>query len=230
MQLLTDNSVVRVDGANNGRCEERKALNSNVVEQEDCSSAESHGGEDALENLLAVELVQNFGSSDSLRLDTRDCQVLFFLGKPFCGCRSVRHSDESNESQADGDDTLDGEDHSPSLEASKAVQLQDSRRQQPTKGSSKGGSNDVKSESPGQFASSIPSGEVVGDTRKHTRLEDAEDESDSTHLAEGVDVASGNRTETESQRDTRDEPSRTNPFAGHVCWDFTDDVADIEDG
>lgn len=44
-----------------------------------------------------------------------------------------------------------------------------------------------------------------------------------------MDVSSGDRTETEGQGDTRNEPSRTNPFAAHVCWDLADDVADVED-
>jgi hypothetical protein len=85
MKLLADNSIVGVDGANNGGCKECKALNGNVVEQEDRGGAQSDGRENALENLLAVELVQNFGGSNSLRLDTRDCQILFFLGKPSSG-------------------------------------------------------------------------------------------------------------------------------------------------
>ena len=41
VELLADNSVVRVDSANNGGCKECETLNCNVVEQEDRGSAES---------------------------------------------------------------------------------------------------------------------------------------------------------------------------------------------
>lgn len=44
-----------------------------------------------------------------------------------------------------------------------------------------------------------------------------------------MDEASGNGTETKSQGDTGDEPSRTEPFAAHVGWDLADDIADVED-
>lgn len=101
MKLLADDSVVRVDGANDGRSKECEALNRNVVEQEDSGSAKSNRGEDAFEDLLAVELVEDFGGSDSLGLDTGNRQVFFFLRKPFGGCWSVGHSDEANERQAD---------------------------------------------------------------------------------------------------------------------------------
>lgn len=41
---------------------------------------------------------------------------------------------------------------------------------------------------------------------------------------------SSNGGDAKAKGDGRNEPARTKPLAGHVGWDFEDDVADVEDG
>lgn len=97
VKLLADDCVVGVDGANNSRRKESKSLNRNVVEQEDHGSAQSDRRKDALEDLFAIKLVQNLSSSDSLGLDTRDSQILFFLREPSGRRWSVGQGEERDD-------------------------------------------------------------------------------------------------------------------------------------
>lgn len=113
MQLLGDYSVLRIDGADNGRREEGKTLNCDVVEQEDERRGEDYRIEYAAERLRLVELVYNCSLADALRLDTSDGQVLLRRGKPPGSFRSICEREERYKRQTTGDDALNGEDHPP---------------------------------------------------------------------------------------------------------------------
>lgn len=132
VQLLFDYGLLRIDSLHDRRQEEGQALDCDVVEKKDKGRGQGDGAEDAAEDLGLVNLVEDLCLSDTLRLDAGNGEVLFLLSKP-AGCLGpVRESEERNEGEADGDDSLDAKDHSPGVQTAKAGKFQDRRREKST--------------------------------------------------------------------------------------------------
>lgn len=113
MQLLRDDSGLWVDCLYDGRGEEGEPLHRDIVEEEDKGRSEGDGAEDAAEHLCRVELVEDFGGRETLRLYARNGQVLFGFRQP-ARCRGpVGQGEEGDERDADSDDALNGEEHAP---------------------------------------------------------------------------------------------------------------------
>ena len=66
MELLRDNAIFGVDGLDDRGSEEGQTLYGDVVQEEYEGGRKSDRAEDAEENLWNVELVQDFGSTDTL--------------------------------------------------------------------------------------------------------------------------------------------------------------------
>lgn len=59
--------------------------------------SQSHRAEDATQNLLGLNLVEDLSDTNALRLDTGNSKIFLFLGEPPCCLRPVGEGDESNE-------------------------------------------------------------------------------------------------------------------------------------
>ena len=86
------------------------------------------------------------------------------------------------------------------MKTAKVRELKDTGCKEPSKGTSKGRHDDVERDTESKFASSIPSGKIVCDTRHHSSFEHTEQESD---CRDGMDVVAkccANRADSESKR------------------------------
>lgn len=229
-ELLMHDGLARVDGFHDGGGEEGQTLNGDVVKQEDDGGGEDDGVEDATENFLVVHLVEHRGRAHTFGLDTCTGQDLLLGGQPACRLRSVSEGDVGDEGQTDGNDTFNGEDHPPAGHTAKAVQGEDTRGEKTTECAGQRCHDDVHGQAEGQLLATIPSTQVVGDTGKHTGLEQAQDEAHAAYLCLVVDESTCHGSNTKAEGDAGDEPARTKVFAGEVRWDLEDDVADVEDG
>jgi hypothetical protein len=88
--------------------------------------------------------------------------------------------------------------------------------------------NDIQRETETELRASVPSAHVVRNTRHHTRLEHAKQETDTAGLRLGLNDASKDRAESEAESGQRDEPARAHPLAEHSRWNFEHDVGDVE--
>ena len=157
VQLKRDESVGWVDSLDDSRSEECKTLHGDVIEQENEGCSDRDGREDTAEHLGLVHLVENFGCSDTLGLDTGNSQILLLLREPLCGGWTIGEREEGDRGKTDGDDAFDGKDHAPRVQAAEAVHSKDSRSQKPSEGTGDRSHHDVQCEAESQFAASVPS-------------------------------------------------------------------------
>lgn len=204
-------------------------MHGDVVEEEDQGCCESHGGEDAAEELGRVNFVEDFGRGNTLGLHARDGEVPLFLGEPLGCCRAVGEREEGDDGYAAGDDALDSEDHPPGMKASEVGELQDTGCEKTTKCSSQGRGDDVERETECEFAASIPTGKVVRDTRHHTGLAYAKSKPNTSRLCHVVHECCADRADTEPESDGREEPSRAHELAAQIRRNLEDDVRDVKD-
>ena len=125
VELLEDDRVRRVDGLDDGRQEESEPLHGYVVKQKDGSGANRDGTGHATAELDVVHLVEDLCRADTLGLDASNGKVLLVLRQPAGGGGSVRQSEETNDGQPDGDNSLDSEDHAPAMKATEVRELED---------------------------------------------------------------------------------------------------------
>lgn len=104
------------------------------------------------------------------------------------------------------------------------VETEDTGRQKATKGASHGSHDDVERQAEGKLGAAVPAGQVVRNTRHHARLEDTEQEADTGGLVEVVHEGGAKRDDAEAERDSRDEPTGTNPLAHDVGRNLEQDV------
>jgi hypothetical protein len=72
--------------------------------------------------------------------------------------------------------------------------------------------------------------QVIRDTGQDTGFEDAEKKTNCTGLGPSADESCSQGSNAKADRNGRDEPARTPPFADDVGRDLEDDVRDVEDG
>lgn len=224
VELLLDNAVIGVDAADNGGEEESETLDSDVVEEEDEGDLEGDRVGNTAPELDSVDTVDDFGLGETFGLDTGDAEILLLLGEP-AGCLgSVGKGDESEKTEADGNDTLNSKDHSPGVKATEVVKLENSTGKKTTKGTSKGSHNHVKRETESKLRALIPSGQVVGDSGQHASLEDSKQETNTAESSLGVAEGCGDTDDSKGERGTGEEPTGAHPFASDGGGDFEDDV------
>lgn len=187
------------------------------------------GVENAAKRLGPVHLVQDLGSGNVLRLHASDGQILFLLGQPARGGRSVGQRGEGDQRKNAGDNAFDSENHAPAVQAAEAVELEDARGQETPKGTGDGGHDEVEGQSEDHLTASVPPRHVIRNTRHHAGLEDSKQESHRAYLAEGVDESGANRANPKQQSDDGDEPAGADPLARQVGRDLKDDIRDVED-
>lgn len=153
--------------------EEGQSLHSDVVQKENHRGSKSDRVENAGKQLLPVHLVEHLSSTDTLRLDTSNRQLALFRREPPRRLRTIGEREERNESQAAGDDTFNDEDHPPRRKAANATESENSGCEQTSESTGKRCHDDVEGEAEGKLATSVPTGEVVGDARQHACLEDS---------------------------------------------------------
>lgn len=107
-------------------------------------------------------------------------------------------------------------------------EFEDARRQQATERSRQWSRDDVQGQTKGEFVSSVPSGEVIGNAGHHSGLKHTQQESDARGTVDVVHECSADGADAETERDGRDEVSGSNELAGHIGGDFEDDVGDVE--
>lgn len=224
VELLLDDGVIGVDVADDGGKEEGEALDGDIVEEEDEGDLESDRVGNTAQELGSVDAVNDFGLGKTLRLDSGDAKLLLLLGEPAGGLGSVGEGEEGDEAQGNSDDALDGEDHSPLVEAAKVVESENGAGQETTKGTSQRSHDHVERQAECQLRALVPTGEVVCDTGQHASFEDTEKEADTTDGALGVDESSGDTDDAKGQRGSREEPAGTHPFAGDGGGNLEDDV------
>jgi len=96
-QLLLDQRLVGVNGPHDGGSEKGEALDSDVIEKEDERGEHGDGVQDALDDLLLVNLVEHLGGGDALRLDTGCGEVLLLLSEPSGSLGTVGEREEGEE-------------------------------------------------------------------------------------------------------------------------------------
>lgn len=228
-ELLADGRGFLVQGADDSGEEESHALNGDVVEQEDEGNLDCHGGGHATDQLGLVNAVNDLGLTDTLRLDTGNAELLLLLREPAGGLRAVSEGSEGEDAEADSDDALDDEDHAPRLGASERVHVEDTTREQGTKGTSKGSGNHVKRKAEAQLGTLVPTREVVGNAGKHTSLENTEEEADTAKLGLGVNVAGADADDAEADSGGGEEPTGSHPLTADRGRNLEDNVGDVED-
>lgn len=144
VELLRYHRVLRVDCLDDGWQEKRKALDGDVVEEEDEGGGQGDRAEDATENFDGVDLVEHLGGPDTLRLDSGNGEILLFLAEPPGRLGTVGHGEKGNDGQATGDDAFDGKDHAPLMQTTEMVEGEDGGSQKAAKGTGQRSHDDVK--------------------------------------------------------------------------------------
>jgi hypothetical protein len=224
VKLLLDGAVLGVDGSDDGRKEESKTLDSDVVEEEDEGDLKSDGVGDTAPELDSIDAVNDFGLSETLGLDTGDAEILLLLSEPSSSLGSIGESDESDETESDGDDTLNSKDHSPVVKATEVGKLENSTGQETTESASKRSHDHVEGQAESQLRALIPTGEIVCDSGKHTSLKDTEEETNTADGSLAVHEGGGDTDDTEGERSSREEPAGAHPFTADGSWNLENDV------
>lgn len=230
VQLLLDHGVLGVDGGDNGGHEEGQALDGDVVEKEDDGDLDGDGARDAAPELEGVDAVDDFRLRDALGFDARDAQVLFLPGEPLCRLWAVGQCIKRHETQANGDNPLDGKDHAPIRQAPEILQFQNRRCEQPAKRPRQRRHDDVQRQAKRELGATVPSGHVVRDAGEHARLKDAQQEADAADGSFRLDESRGDADAAKEERGRGEEPTRADVFAGDGGGDLKEDVGDVEDG
>jgi hypothetical protein len=224
VKLLLNGAVLGIDGSDDGREEESKTLDGDVVEEEDEGDLKSDGVGDTAPELDSIDTVNDFGLSKTLGLDTGDAKILLLLSEPSSSLGSIGEGDESEETETDGDDTLDSEDHSPVVKATEVRELENSTGQETTEGTSKRSHDHVERQTESQLRALIPTGEIVCDSGKHTSLKDTKKETNTANSGLAVDEGGSDTDDAEGERGSREEPAGTHPFTANGSGDLEDDV------
>lgn len=224
VKLLLDGAVLGVDGSDDGREEESKTLDGDVVEEEDKGDLESDGVGDTAPELDSIDTVNDFGLGETLGLDTGDAEILLLLSEPSSSLGSVCEGNESDEAKTDGDDTLNSEDHAPVVKATEVGELEDSTGQETTESTSKRSHDHVERQTESQLRALIPTGEIVCDSGKHTSLEDTKEETNTADGGLAVDEGGSDTDDAEGERGSREEPAGAHPFTADGGGDLKDDV------
>ena len=116
-QLLEYDAVLRIDSCNNRRREECKALDSDIVEQENECCYKGVWVPDTLDRLGLIQFVKNLSCTNTFGLDTGFGEILLFLGKPTGGLGPVGQGEETDDGQTDGDDAFNCKYHAPVVQA-----------------------------------------------------------------------------------------------------------------
>lgn len=108
-------------------------MHSDVVEHEDEGNKEGGRAENTAEEFGGIDTIEDSGLTNTLRLDTGDGEIFFFLSEPAGRFRSIGQSEESNDANADSDDAFDEENHAPCTESSNAMKCKNPRCEKTTK-------------------------------------------------------------------------------------------------
>lgn len=230
VELLHDEGLARVDGADDGRGEEGEALDRDVVEQEDERGRQRYGRHHAQPQLLLVHVVEHDRLADALGADAALGHLALLGGQPAGRGGAVGEGQERDKSQAAGDDAFNDKDHAPRRDGADVVERQDGRGEQTAKGTGHGRHDDEEGQAEGELGAAVEAGEVVADSGEHAGLEHAEEEAHAGGLGKVVDKGRGQRDGAEAERDAGEPPSGAKVLAGDVGGDLKDDVRDVKDG
>ena len=229
-ELQEDDAGVGVDGLDDGGGEEGETLDRDVVEEEDEGRGERDGAQDPAEDLGRVDPIQDFGRADPLGLDPRDGEIFLLLAQPSRRRRSVGQREEGDDGETTRHDPLDDKDHPPRAQPPEMRELQDPRREEPTKRPRQRRCDDIQRQPEREFTATIPSREIIRDPRHHTGLEQAQHEPHPARLRSIMHESRTDGTDAEAERDGRNEIARPDELAADVGGDLEDDVGDVEDG